>query len=243
MSIQSLTTNPSKPSSSRSKSCSSHLLPWQGIPFTSLWAAITVPTLASLMAAMKGGRYISLSFPSDTSMGAALSPPNGSPPAIRCLAQARTWVERSPSRPCSPQISCFPISETTRASSPKVSPIRPQRGSRATSRLGPKVQYKPLWRISAAVSAPMVSSSSGLNVDARLIFVGYTVHPSIKAFPWMASIPIRSGTFSLLSCASSWRAVASFGVRQCRKDPTSPLRILSARSLLPRFSSVASIFL
>ena len=56
-------------------------------------------TMSFSMAEINEGKYTSRNFCSERSIGAALMPPCGSPPAIKCFAQART---RSGSTPLSP---------------------------------------------------------------------------------------------------------------------------------------------
>ena len=108
----------------------------------------------------------------DTSIGEALRPLTGSPPAIMCFAQAITFSVPEKSPCWNPLIMAAPMFPTMKGSSPNVSPTRPHLGSRSTSILGVNAQCDPVALISLADCFPTSYKNESDQVEAKDIGEG-----------------------------------------------------------------------
>ena len=158
---QSDMTTPSKPHSplrtSRSIGCSVIV-----VPFTELYAAITVHAPASPMIASNGARYSSRRVRSSTRMSAVKRSVSESL-ATKCFTQAPTPSD------CSPRTKAAPSRPLSRGSSERFSKWRPPYGVRCRLTVGASTTSTPLRRASAASSRPMSSSRSSSHVAARAV--------------------------------------------------------------------------
>ena len=133
-------------------------------------------TLAQCIAAANGGKKVSRSVRSEMLAGPTLVPLSGWPWPVMCLSVAKTLPSASGSvSPCSPRTAAMPSWPTRYGSSPKVSSIRPQRGSRATSTTGASTRWTPRARISRAAIVNTRVTSSGSQELASAIACGKLV--------------------------------------------------------------------
>ena len=95
--------------------------------------------------------------------------PSSCRPATRRTRRS-AWPSRSTpdcrSSPCRPRTNATPIRATRYGSSPKVSSVRPQRGSRQTSSTGARPWCAPTARICIRIASPSARASSGSHVLA-----------------------------------------------------------------------------
>ncbi len=98
------------------------------------------------------------------------------------MAQARTASGAAGSSPWKPRTRAAAITAPRYGSSPAPSTMRPQRGSRAMSTIGAKVQCTPAAADSIAATRAARSASSGLKLAASASGTGNVVRK-----PWMTS--------------------------------------------------------
>ncbi len=112
-------------------------------------------------------------------------------------------------------------------SSPRLSAMRPQRGSRAMSIIGAKVQLTPAAAASSAAMRAPSRTRSGLNVAAWPSGIGSTVRK-----PWITSRPNSSGTPSRLSStATRCSSLTTAGSTTFSTAPTLPARMPSRSAI------------
>ena len=142
--------------------------------------------------------------------GAKFLPPSHWPYPAKCFNAETTLSSpiNSPP-PCRPATAASPIRVTRWTSSPKVSSIRPHRGSRARSSTGVFIRWFPRDRASRAAVEKTLPTSPGSQVDARAIACGNEV--ALWAIrPWQASPASRTGIPSrVLFSACRWMALAN----------------------------------
>jgi hypothetical protein len=128
---------------------SSAALPVVGTPPSALNAVmkLAVPACA---AASNGGRYGLAQGALETVGAGVVAPALGRAVGAEVLGRGHDRVGRGQSLPWNPRTCAAAIALPRNGSSPAPSTIRPQRGSRATSTIGAKVQCRPAALASAA---------------------------------------------------------------------------------------------
>ena len=115
-----------------------------------------------------------------------------------------------------------------KGSSPLPSAMRPQRGSRAMSTIGLNVQQMPLALASMAAIRADCSIADMFQVAAKPKGMGKVV-----SYPWMTSIPNRSGICRRLSSTATRCTSRILSTPfMLNNPPTLPCLILVAMSLL-----------
>ena len=156
----------------------------------------------------KGGKKYSRSTRSEMEAGPILVPLSGWPWPVRCLSVANTFPGANVvtlAVPCKPSTAATPNSAVRYGSSPKVSSIRPQRGSRATSTTGDNARLTPRARISRPMTTLISRIKSGSHDEARAIACGKLVASS-AAYPCKPSSCINIGMPSrvwVIACVCS----------------------------------------
>ncbi|MPM55864.1 hypothetical protein SDC9_102662 [bioreactor metagenome] len=107
--------------------------------------------------------------------GAQFNPPIEKLCPIKCLPVAITPFLRSSD--CNPRIYSTPNWLMRKGSSPNVSSIRPQRGSRPTSKTGARPWCNPSARHCCRMISVILKANSGLKEQARPIICGNKVAP------------------------------------------------------------------
>lgn len=187
-------------------------LPEQGMPSTSLYAAMTAAAPARIPA-RAAGRWISCSSRNPRSDSAELRPPTVAPCPAKCLSTTGALSPAKTPVPCMPRTSASVSRAARYGSSPKHSSVRPQRGSRAMSSAETRATWPPRARSSAAAWAAARSWSSGFQVAPTARLTGRTV-PSRAMRPCGTSSTNSAGMPSRLRsttcrCTSSVRAAPS----------------------------------
>src|SRR5258706_5755642 len=100
--------------------------------------------------------------------------------------------------------------------------ILPQRGSRAMSTIGVKVQCRPTLRASAAAIEALSSTMAGSQLAACPSGIGNSV-----LYPWMTSKPSKTGIFRRDCNAARCNSLVNLAPRTFSVEPSKPLRASS----------------